>query len=79
VPRAVAHSACRLADSLQAMRLVVFTQTGSSARWVSKCRPRTPLLAVTTSPAVACRLQLLHGVRTAASAQKQAQRLAAPG
>jgi pyruvate kinase len=64
VPRAVAHSACRLADSLQAMRLVVFTQTGSSARYVSKCRPRTPILAVTTSQSVARRMQLLHGVRS---------------
>ncbi len=63
-PRAVAHSACMLADTLQAMRLVVFTQTGSSARYVSKCRPRTPILAVTTSPSVARRLQLLHGVRS---------------
>jgi pyruvate kinase len=63
-PRAVAHSACMLADSLQAMRLVVFTQTGSSARYVSKCRPRTPILAVTTSPSVARRMQLLHGVRS---------------
>jgi pyruvate kinase len=63
-PRAVARSACRLADSLGAMRLVVFTQTGSSARYVSKCRPRTPILAVTTSPSVARRLQLLYGVRS---------------
>jgi pyruvate kinase len=64
VPRAVAHGACRLADTLEAMRLVVFTQTGSSARYVSKCRPRTPILAVTTSPSVARRMQLLHGVRS---------------
>ena len=64
VPRAVAHGACRLADSLRAMRLVVFTQTGSSACWVSKCRPRTPILAVTTSTSVSRRLQLLHGVRS---------------
>jgi pyruvate kinase len=64
VPRAVARSACRLADALQAMRLVVFTQTGSSARYVSKCRPGTPILAVTTQPSVARRMQLLHGVRS---------------
>ncbi len=64
VPRAVARSACRLADSLKAMRVVVFTQTGTSARWVSKCRPQTPILAVTTSTSVARRLQLLHGVRS---------------
>jgi len=63
-PRAVAHSACMLADSLRAMRLVVFTQTGSSARYVSKCRPHTPILAITTQPSVARRMQLLHGVRS---------------
>jgi pyruvate kinase len=64
VPRAIARSACRVADSLKAIRLVVFTQTGSSARYVSKCRPETPILAVTTSPAVSRRLQLLYGVRS---------------
>ena len=64
VPRAVAHNACRLADSLDAARLIVFTQTGKSARYVSKCRPATPILAATTREEVARQMQLLYGVRS---------------
>jgi pyruvate kinase len=64
VPRNIARSAVQLADSLGAVRIIVFTQTGSSARFVSKCRPETPILAATTSLECARRLQLLHGVRT---------------
>ncbi|MHB8508835.1 MAG: pyruvate kinase [Candidatus Dormibacteria bacterium] len=64
VPRAVARVARDLADSLGAARLVVFTHTGGSARYVSKCRPVTPILAVTPNLPVARRLQLLYGVRT---------------
>jgi pyruvate kinase len=64
VPRAVAHAACDLADGLGVCRLVVFTRSGSSARFVSKCRPRTPILAVTPLAEVARRLQLLYGIRS---------------
>jgi pyruvate kinase len=64
VPRAVALSAVRVADSLHAVRLIVFTQAGSSARYVSKCRPRTPILAATTRPEVARQMQMLYGVRS---------------
>ena len=64
VPRSLALSACRIADTLHAARIVVFTHSGSSARYVSKCRPRTPILAVTTSVHVARRLNLLHGIHS---------------
>ena len=64
VPRAIALSACRMADSLQAARLIVFTSTGSSARYVSKCRPRTLILAATMDERVARQMQVLYGVRT---------------
>ena len=64
VSRAIALGACRLADALDAARLIVFTQTGSSARFVSKCRPRTLVLAATMSDEVSRQLQLLYGVRT---------------
>jgi len=64
VPRAVALSACRIADSLQASRLMVFTATGSSARYVSKCRPKTLILAATMHESVARQMQVLYGVRT---------------
>ncbi|MFN2465196.1 MAG: pyruvate kinase [Candidatus Dormibacteria bacterium] len=64
VPRAIALGACRLADSLGAARLIVFTQTGSTARFVSKCRPHTLILAATTRDEVAREMQVLYGVRT---------------
>ena len=64
VPRAIALSACRMADSLQAARLIVFTSTGSTARFVSKCRPRTLVLAATMDSSVARQMQVLYGVRT---------------
>jgi pyruvate kinase len=65
VPRAVARAACTLADDLGAARLVVFTRSGAGARHVSKCRPRTPILAATPLVGTARRLQLLHGASTA--------------
>ena len=64
VPRAIALSAVRMADSLQVARLIVFTGAGTSARYVSKCRPRTPILAMTTRDVVSRQLQVLYGVRT---------------
>jgi pyruvate kinase len=44
---------------------VVFTRSGAGARHVSKCRPRTPILAATPLVGTARRLQLLHGASTA--------------
>ncbi|MFN2462781.1 MAG: pyruvate kinase [Candidatus Dormibacteria bacterium] len=64
VPRAIALSACRIADSLEAARLVVFTSTGNTARYVSKCRPRTLILAATMRSEVARQMQVFYGVRT---------------
>jgi len=64
VPRAVALSAVRVADSLHVARIIVFTGAGTSARYVSKCRPRTPILAMTMREEVSRRMQILYGVRT---------------
>ncbi|HEV3234550.1 MAG TPA: pyruvate kinase [Candidatus Dormibacteraeota bacterium] len=64
VPRAIALGACRLADSLGVARLIVFTQTGASARFVSKSRPRTMILAATVRDEVSRQLQLLYGIRS---------------
>jgi len=64
VPRAVAHAASRLADDLGVARIVVFTTSGASARYVSKTRPRTLILAATPSQSTARRMQLLYGVRS---------------
>ncbi|MGI8608148.1 MAG: pyruvate kinase [Candidatus Dormibacteria bacterium] len=64
VPRAVALSAVRVADSLHVERLIVFTGAGTSARYVSKCRPHTPILAMTMRDEVSRQMQVLYGVRS---------------
>ncbi|MFC1864220.1 pyruvate kinase [Chloroflexota bacterium] len=58
----ISYSACHIADSLGAVALVAFTQSGSTARRVSKYRPRVPILAITPSNAISGRLLLHWGV-----------------
>lgn len=43
----IAYNACLTAQSLSAKAIVAFTQSGSTARRVSKYRPRQPIIAVT--------------------------------
>jgi pyruvate kinase len=42
---------------------VAFTQSGSTARRVSKCRPKGPILALTSGEVVSRKLQLCWGVQ----------------
>ncbi len=49
VADAVAHAVCVLADHLSAAAIVVHTQSGSTARAVSRYRPRQPIIAVSPS------------------------------
>jgi len=58
----ISYSACYTAQSLGAVGLVAFTQSGSTARRVSKYRPRVPVLAITPDAEVAGRLMLNWGV-----------------
>jgi pyruvate kinase len=58
----VSYSACHTADSLGAVAIVAFTQSGSTARRVSKYRPQVPILAITPSDLVSGRLLLHWGV-----------------
>ncbi len=58
----ISYSACHTADSLGAVAIVAFTQSGSTARRVSKYRPRVPILAITPSDLVSGRLLLHWGV-----------------
>ncbi|MFC2005715.1 pyruvate kinase [Chloroflexota bacterium] len=55
----ISYSACYTADSLGAVAIVAFTQSGGTARRVSKYRPRVPILAITPSEVISGRL-LLH-------------------
>jgi len=58
----ISYSACNTADALGAVAIVAFTQSGSTARRVSKYRPRVPILAITPDKMVSGRLLLHWGV-----------------
>jgi pyruvate kinase len=58
----ISYSACHMAGSLRAVAIVAFTQSGSTARRVSKYRPRVPILAITPSDVISGRLLLHWGV-----------------
>lgn len=60
--RAVARAACRLAEDIQASAIVTCTQTGSTARNVSRHRPRRPVVAVTPVASMRRWLCLCWGV-----------------
>ncbi len=62
VQEAVCESAAHMAESLSLKALAVFTQTGSSARVVSKYRPRVPVYAFSPFPAILRRAALYWGV-----------------
>jgi pyruvate kinase len=58
----ISYSACRTAQSLGAVAIVAFTESGSTAGRVSKYRPGVPILAITPSRVVSGRLVLHWGV-----------------
>ena len=62
VPEAIADSAALLAEDLNLRAIAVFTQSGSSARLVSKFRPRVPVYAFSTEPGILRRSALYWGV-----------------
>lgn len=59
----ISYNACHTASKLGAAAIVAFTESGSTARRVSKYRPRMPILAITTSELVRGRLLLCWGVQ----------------
>jgi pyruvate kinase len=60
--QAIAHAACTIAGDLDFKAICAFTQSGATARLVSKERPTAPILAFTNQPRVLDRLALLWGV-----------------
>ena len=58
----MAAHAASLASDLKADALLVFTRSGHSAELLSHQRPRAPIYAMTTDPAVRRRLALIYGV-----------------
>lgn len=60
---AVARAAVFTAGHLGVRQIVVFSQSGFTARLIARYRPTVPILAFTIDEAVARRVQLLWGVR----------------
>jgi pyruvate kinase len=58
----ISYSACHTAQSLGAVAIVAFTQSSSTARRVSKYRPRVPILALTPGDTISGRLLLHWGI-----------------
>ncbi|HOJ77802.1 MAG TPA: pyruvate kinase [Bacillota bacterium] len=59
---AISHATCQTALDLKAVAIITSTQSGSTARMVSKYRPQAPIIATTPSERVACQLALNYGV-----------------
>jgi pyruvate kinase len=59
---ATADAACRAAEDINARVLVAFTQSGFTARLLSKFRPRVPIIALTPDEKIENRVSLYWGV-----------------
>lgn len=62
IAEAISHATCQTATDLNAAAILSSTQSGSTARMVSKYRPRAPIIAVTPTPEVVRQLALVWGV-----------------
>jgi pyruvate kinase len=62
VSEVIAGAVCHAAEVLRMKAVVVFTETGASARLVSKYRPRVPIVAFSPNPEAPPRMGLLWGV-----------------
>jgi pyruvate kinase len=62
VPEAIGQSVAQMAEQLTLKAIAVFTQSGSSARLVSKYRPRVPVFAFSPLSAILRRTALYWGV-----------------
>ncbi|MBG0742539.1 MAG: pyruvate kinase [Cylindrospermopsis raciborskii KL1] len=63
IPNAISQAVGKIAENLGAAAIMTLTQTGATARNVSKYRPKTPILAITPHVNVARQLQMVWGVR----------------
>ncbi len=64
---ALAHSCMTIAETVPITAITVFTMSGSTARRVSRERPRTPILVLTPSIRTARRVALLWGAHAVAT------------
>ena len=62
VAESICESVAHMAEALSLKAIAVFTQSGSSARLISKYRPRVPVYAFSPLPAINRRTELYWGV-----------------
>jgi pyruvate kinase len=62
VGAAMALAAAEIASEIGARAIIAFTESGTTARRVSKARPTVPIIAASPHPAVLRRTALYHGV-----------------
>ncbi len=62
IPNAICQAVSTVARQLNAAAILPLTDSGATARNVSKFRPSTPILAITSDEKVARQLQLVWGV-----------------
>lgn len=62
VPDAICYAACGAADKVSAQAILAGTQSGSTARLLSKYRPSQPLFAATSEEAIVRRMAIYWGV-----------------
>ena len=62
VAETISEAICHAAEELRMKVIAVFTESGSTARLVSKYRPRSPIVAFSANQEVRRRLSLLWGV-----------------
>lgn len=63
IAEAISYATCWAAADLDAAAILTSTQSGATARMVSKFRPAAPILAMTPHPEVARRLSVVWGVQ----------------
>jgi pyruvate kinase len=64
LPQAISYAATLLAKEVGATAIITPTESGSTARWVSRLRPRPPVLALTRHLTTVRRLNLCWGVHS---------------
>lgn len=62
VTNAISHATCTTALDLKAAAIITVTQTGNTARMISRFRPSCPIIATTVCPKVQRQLSLSWGV-----------------
>lgn len=62
VTEAVAQASITMANHLEASAIIALTETGFTSRLISKYRPDSPILAITSSPKVVTQLAMNWGV-----------------